>query len=75
MLTDAISKSTTQYRLCAQHREKIPGCLRDVRPAHHPHSVQIHIVLFKQRRIGQTRTLLPPIVKFLRAIVWRNELM
>ena len=46
-----------------------------MRPAQHPHSAHIYIVLLKQRGIGQIRIPLPPIVKFLRAIVWRNELM
>ena len=44
-------------------------------PTPDAHSAKVHIEFFKKRGVCEIRTLLPPIVKLLRAIVWRNELM
>ena len=68
-------ESTSKHGLRAQHRKKVPRSLRDVGARADAHSAKVHIVFLKERGIGEICTLLPPIVKLLRAVVGWNELM
>ena len=62
-------ESAAQHRLRAQDREKIRGCLDDMRPAPFTGSVQIGIAVFEDRGAGKIRALMAPFVKLLRAVV------
>ena len=62
-------KSASEHRLRAQYREKVRGCLDDMRLAPFTGSAQIRLDLFEDRGVAKIRAPAAPLLELLRAVV------